>query len=146
MQPTQVFLPVQFHRQRLAGYSPWGRKESDTTEQLTLSLPLCSIQVGDQYQCVRFLFFSWLVLKSKRRANKQESLIGEGRTDLSYLHYWKTIMDEEGAENLRFHFDNYSIFFPLKLSTVYRSDFFFLKEGFTPLNRFHFSGKCRHLC
>ena len=30
-QPTPVFLPGEF----LAGYSPWGRKESDTTEQLT---------------------------------------------------------------------------------------------------------------
>ena len=33
-QPTPVFLPGKFHGQRsLAGYSPWGRKESDTTEQ-----------------------------------------------------------------------------------------------------------------
>ena len=32
-QPTPVFLPGKFHGQRsLAGYSPWGRKESDTTE------------------------------------------------------------------------------------------------------------------
>ena len=32
-------LPAEFHGQRsLAGYSPWGRKESDMTEQLTLSL------------------------------------------------------------------------------------------------------------
>ena len=32
-QPTPVFLPVEFHRQRsLAGYSPWGSKELDTTE------------------------------------------------------------------------------------------------------------------
>ena len=38
-QPTPVFLPGVFHGQRsLVGYSPWGRKESDTTEQLTLSL------------------------------------------------------------------------------------------------------------
>ena len=37
-QPTPVFLPGEFHGQRsLADYSPWGRKESDTTEQLTLS-------------------------------------------------------------------------------------------------------------
>ena len=37
-QPTPVFVPGEFHGQRsLAGYSPWGRKESDTTEQLTLS-------------------------------------------------------------------------------------------------------------
>ena len=35
---TPVFLPGEFHGQRsLAGYSPWGREESDTTEQLTLS-------------------------------------------------------------------------------------------------------------
>ena len=36
-QPTPVFLPREFHGQRtLACYSPWGCKESDTTEQLTL--------------------------------------------------------------------------------------------------------------
>ena len=34
-QPTPVFLPGESHGQRsLAGCSPWGRKESDTTEQL----------------------------------------------------------------------------------------------------------------
>ena len=33
MLPTPVFLLGEFHGQRsLAGYSPWGRKESDTTE------------------------------------------------------------------------------------------------------------------
>ena len=32
-QPTRVFLPGESHEQRsLVGYSPWGRKESDTTE------------------------------------------------------------------------------------------------------------------
>ena len=36
-QPTQVFLPGEFHGQRnLMGYSSWGHKESDTTEGLTL--------------------------------------------------------------------------------------------------------------
>ena len=31
--PTPVFLPGESHGQRsLAGYSPWGRKESDMTE------------------------------------------------------------------------------------------------------------------
>ena len=35
-QPTPVFLPGEFHGQRkLADYNPEGRKESDTTEQLT---------------------------------------------------------------------------------------------------------------
>ena len=36
---TPVILPGKSHGQRsLAGYSPWGCKESDTTELLTLSL------------------------------------------------------------------------------------------------------------
>ena len=35
-QPTLVFLSEKSHGQRsLAGYSPWGPKESDTTEPLT---------------------------------------------------------------------------------------------------------------
>ena len=35
-QPTAVFLPGKSHGQRsLAGYSPRGRKESDTTERLS---------------------------------------------------------------------------------------------------------------
>ena len=37
-QPTPVFLSGEFPGWRsLAGYSPWGHKESDTTERLTLS-------------------------------------------------------------------------------------------------------------
>ena len=33
-QPTPIFLPGKFHGQRsLVGYSPWGPKESDATEQ-----------------------------------------------------------------------------------------------------------------
>ena len=36
-QPTPVFLPGKFHGWKsLVGYSPWGCKESDTTEQLHL--------------------------------------------------------------------------------------------------------------
>ena len=36
-QLTTVFLPRDFHGQRsLVGYSPWGDKELDMTEQLTL--------------------------------------------------------------------------------------------------------------
>ena len=39
--PTPVFWPRKFHGQRsLAGYSPWGCKESDTTERLSLSMTL----------------------------------------------------------------------------------------------------------
>ena len=36
--PTPVFLPGESHGQRsLMGHSPWGHKESDRTERLTLS-------------------------------------------------------------------------------------------------------------
>ena len=36
-QPTPVFLPEKSHGQRsLAGYSPWGCQEPDTTEQLRM--------------------------------------------------------------------------------------------------------------
>ena len=35
-QPTPVFLLGEFHEQKsLEGYSPWGHKESDMTEQLS---------------------------------------------------------------------------------------------------------------
>ena len=37
-QPTPVFLPGQSHAKRsLAGYSPWGHEELDTTEQLSIA-------------------------------------------------------------------------------------------------------------
>ena len=36
--PTPIFLPREPHGQRsLVGYSPWGHKESDMDERLTLS-------------------------------------------------------------------------------------------------------------
>ena len=42
-QPTPVFLPGKSHgRRNLVGYSPWGRKELDTTERLTLPYPVYS--------------------------------------------------------------------------------------------------------
>ena len=38
-EPIPVFLPVEFHGQRsLAGYSPWGCKGLDTTEEKIFSL------------------------------------------------------------------------------------------------------------
>ena len=46
--PTPIFLPGKFHGWRnLVGYSPWGRKESDTAEQLHFHflLPTLCLQV-----------------------------------------------------------------------------------------------------
>ena len=44
-QPTSVFLPGESHGQRsLVGYSPWGCKQLDMTEQLTTAFFLLSLQ------------------------------------------------------------------------------------------------------
>ena len=51
-QPTPVFLPGKSHGWKsLAGYSPWGRKELDTTEQLHFHLYINVI-------CGDYIFFS----------------------------------------------------------------------------------------
>ena len=55
-QPTLVFLPGEFHGQkRLAGYSPWDRKESDMTEHLThtlmVSIKMMNPHEGQQWRC-----------------------------------------------------------------------------------------------
>ena len=43
-QPTPVFLPEKFHGHRiLLGYSPWGCKESDMTERLSMPATLLVI-------------------------------------------------------------------------------------------------------
>ena len=40
-QPTPVLLPGESHgRRSLVGYSPWGRKESDTTERLYFTMKM----------------------------------------------------------------------------------------------------------
>ena len=46
--PTPVLLPGKFHGQRsLVGCSPWGREESDTTEQLHFHFSLSCIGEGN---------------------------------------------------------------------------------------------------
>ena len=53
-QPTPVLLPGKFHGQRsLEGCSPWGRKESDTTERLHFHFSLSCIgeENGNPLQC-----------------------------------------------------------------------------------------------
>ena len=44
LQPTPVFLPAKSHEQRcLAGYSPWGCKESDMTKRLNNNNSIASL-------------------------------------------------------------------------------------------------------
>ena len=45
-QPTPVFLYGEFHGQRsLVGYSSWGSKESDSTEQLTFNISMLKLRI-----------------------------------------------------------------------------------------------------
>ena len=62
-QPTPVFLPGESHGQSLEGYSPWGRKESDTTEQLTDAHKITSSTLASQWSLFSLTsgqFHSWL--------------------------------------------------------------------------------------
>ena len=59
-QPTPVFLPTESHGQRsMAGYGPWGCKESDTTEVTECthmnSQGLASWQKPSRQECIRLL-------------------------------------------------------------------------------------------
>ena len=48
---TPVFLPGEFHGQRsLVGYGPWGHKELDMTERITLSLSFIVVTQRRKYQ------------------------------------------------------------------------------------------------
>ena len=57
MAPTPVLLPGEIHGWRsLVGYRPWGREESDVTEQLHFHFSLSCIGEGNgnplQYSCL----------------------------------------------------------------------------------------------
>ena len=68
--PTPVFWPGEFHGQRsVAGFSPWGRKELDLAERLSLTFAthfICYKNVAtagwavylSEYPCARSLFLS----------------------------------------------------------------------------------------
>ena len=58
-QPTPVFLPGESHGQgSLASYSPWGCKESDTTEPLNIGEDklMFSIAVLSNINVIRYIY------------------------------------------------------------------------------------------
>ena len=70
-QPTPVFFPGESHGQRsLAGYSPWGHKESDTTEVTsharTLGLSYLFFQGASIFLISWFQSLSIMILESKK--------------------------------------------------------------------------------
>ena len=80
-QPTPVFVPGEFHGQRsLAGCSPWGHKQWDTTEWLTLShFPIYSLEWGSGRILRNRLAESYTLqgLRAKRsRFTKKEQVPG----------------------------------------------------------------------
>ena len=60
-QPTPLFLPGKFHGQRsLAGFSPWGRKESAMTEWLStliLKIQISYLSVPETFLCISWIIF-----------------------------------------------------------------------------------------
>ena len=66
-QPTPVFLPGESHGQRsLVGYSPWDRKESDTTERLhftSLLFPaICKASSDNHFAFLHFFFMGMVLI------------------------------------------------------------------------------------
>ena len=54
-QPIPVFLPGKSHGQRsLAGYSPWGHKESDTTEPLGTHIVLINLLIYVDFLAIAY--------------------------------------------------------------------------------------------
>ena len=52
MATHSIFLPGEFHGQRsLVGYSLWGRKESDRTEPLSMSIVPTGIHLFPRMNC-----------------------------------------------------------------------------------------------
>ena len=77
----QYFLPGKFHGQRsLAGYSPWGHKESDTTEQAR------SIR-GNRVNSIQISLYSFLQLHVNTHLIKfqQPCKLKQNKTKLSKL-------------------------------------------------------------
>jgi len=59
-QPTPALLPGKSHgRRNLLGYSPWGHKESDTTERLHFFTSILSL--------LRFLSLPWLLENTEQK-------------------------------------------------------------------------------
>ena len=110
-QPAPVFLPGKFHREKgLAGHSPWGPIESNTTEQLSMQcakhglypvgigLDYCDIEwfaletnrdhsvifeSASKYCILAFCWPWWLLLLRKQVIKTKENLLGPSQIQKS---------------------------------------------------------------
>ena len=90
-QPTQVFLPREFHGQRsLAGYSPWGHKESDATEWLThtsiVNTVFHSFSGTGLWECLRWAVLAWIFA-----AEMSAGVVGSVSKEASQVGCWSIL-------------------------------------------------------
>ena len=84
-QPTPVFLPGEFHEQRsLAGYSPWGHKELDTSELLTYYVSL----IIREMQIKTTMKYHLTLIRKSSSKNLQAINTGDCREKGTFLHCW----------------------------------------------------------
>ena len=82
-QPIPVLLPGKSHGRRiLVGYSPWGRKESDTTERLNFNFTCC-VTSG---QLLAKLWFPHLYSGNKTSCRDGERKTHVQSSDLCLAH------------------------------------------------------------
>ena len=95
--PIPIFLPGKSHGQRrLVGYSPWGHKESDTTEQLN-NVPIYIYIYTYTYTYIYTRILEWVAIVFSRwsclpRDQAQVSSIGR------FLTWW--ILSHQGSIKL----------------------------------------------
>ena len=96
-QPTRVFLPGKFHRQRsLVDYSPWGHKELNTTDQLTFSVHLHAYL----WSVRRFCTLIHLVLRSVSIHPLNQALYFQNPL---YIHFYRVAsIFKKSKSDLRF--------------------------------------------
>ena len=94
-QPTPVLLTGKSHEWRsLVGYSPWGRKESDTTEQLHFHFTSPHTQrIERGIKSRSSLDFPWLTTHLYQITEK----------DLKFYTHWTPVVDGSSQESLECH-------------------------------------------
>ena len=92
MVPTLVFFPGELHGQRsLEGYSPWGCKESDTTEWLTLSHFSHKVIYG---------LSKWLSSKTNKKQNKKKL---PAMLEIQEIQVWSLDWEDPLEEEMTTH-------------------------------------------
>ena len=89
MAPTPVFLPGESHgKWSLAGYSPWGRKESDTIEHTHthtyIERIIIYILFNEEGMATHSSILAWRVPMDRRTWQAIVHGITKSRTQLSY--------------------------------------------------------------